>query len=241
MSYPSDLTRTKNWGTETLTDSDLEGQLDLIINWAMAVVNSSTGHTHDGTSNQGPKIPITNLTVGSQALGDIIYSSSSTAMVRLAGNTTTTQKFLAQTGNGSVSAAPSWVDPSAVQATMETGTSTTTFVTPAVVKYSPLVAKAWVQFDGTGSDPITYAAGSGISGTTVAKNGAGDYTITWGTAFSSSAYCVVATQGGTGGDAPTSIIYVSSQTTTTCTIKIYRQGVGANDMTLINVVAFGDQ
>jgi len=61
MAYPSDLTRTKNWGTEILTDSDLEGQLDLIINWAMAVVNASTGHTHDGTSNQGPKIPITNL------------------------------------------------------------------------------------------------------------------------------------------------------------------------------------
>lgn len=108
MAYPSDLTRTKNWGTEILTDADLEGQLDLIINWAMAVVNASTGHTHDGTSNNGPKIPITNLTVGSQALGDIIYSSSSTAMVRLAGNTTATKKFLTQTGDGSLSTAPGW-------------------------------------------------------------------------------------------------------------------------------------
>lgn len=87
MAYPSDLTRTKNWGTETLTDSDLEGQLDLIINWAMAVVNASTGHTHDGTSNQGPKINITNLTVGSQAQGDIFYASSSSAWARLGAGT----------------------------------------------------------------------------------------------------------------------------------------------------------
>jgi len=54
MSFPSDSARTKNWGTETLTDSDLEGQFDLIINWAMAALNATTGHAHDGTSNQGP-------------------------------------------------------------------------------------------------------------------------------------------------------------------------------------------
>jgi len=108
MAFPSDLTRTKNWGTEILTDSDLEGQFDLIINWVMASNHSTTGHTHDGTSNQGPKIPVTNLTVGSQALGDLIYASSSSAWTRVAGNTTATKKFLAQTGDGSASAAPSW-------------------------------------------------------------------------------------------------------------------------------------
>lgn len=58
MAYPSDLVRTKNWGTETLTDADLEGQLDLIINWVMAAQNSSTGHKHDGTSNEGPKLSV---------------------------------------------------------------------------------------------------------------------------------------------------------------------------------------
>lgn len=41
-------------------------------------------------------------------LGDIEYESGANTAARLAGNTTTTQKFLAQTGNGSVSAAPSW-------------------------------------------------------------------------------------------------------------------------------------
>jgi hypothetical protein len=41
-------------------------------------------------------------------LGDIIYENSTPAAARLAGNTTTTNKFLSQVGNGSISAAPSW-------------------------------------------------------------------------------------------------------------------------------------
>lgn len=54
--FPSDSVRTKNWITETLTDADLEGQLDLLHEYLKAALNSSTGHTHDGTSNQGPKL-----------------------------------------------------------------------------------------------------------------------------------------------------------------------------------------
>lgn len=108
MAFPSDSARTKNWGTEVLTDSDLEAQLDLLHNYFLACLNSSTGHSHDGTSNQGPKINITNLTVSSQALGDLIYASSGSAWARKGGNTTTTKKFLNQTGDGSASAAPSW-------------------------------------------------------------------------------------------------------------------------------------
>jgi hypothetical protein len=41
-------------------------------------------------------------------LGDIIYENATPAATRLAGNTTTTKKFLTQTGNGSISAAPGW-------------------------------------------------------------------------------------------------------------------------------------
>lgn len=83
MAFPSDSARTKNWGTEILTDSDLEGQLDILHAYFVASLNSTTGHSHDGTSNQGPKINITNLTVSSQATGDIYYASSSSANARL--------------------------------------------------------------------------------------------------------------------------------------------------------------
>lgn len=41
-------------------------------------------------------------------LGDIIYGSGSSTNARLAGNTTSTKNFLTQTGNGTVSAIPSW-------------------------------------------------------------------------------------------------------------------------------------
>jgi hypothetical protein len=41
-------------------------------------------------------------------LGDIPYANSTPAWTKLAGNTTTTKKWLNQTGNGSVSAAPRW-------------------------------------------------------------------------------------------------------------------------------------
>lgn len=43
-------------------------------------------------------------------LGDTIYSSASNTLSKLAGNITTAKKFLTQTGNGSISAAPSWFD-----------------------------------------------------------------------------------------------------------------------------------
>lgn len=44
----------------------------------------------------------------SYAIGDTLYASSTTALSKLSGNTTTTRKFLRQTGNGTASAAPAW-------------------------------------------------------------------------------------------------------------------------------------
>lgn len=41
-------------------------------------------------------------------LGDMIYGGASGTRTRVAGNTSATKMFLSQTGNGSVSAAPSW-------------------------------------------------------------------------------------------------------------------------------------
>lgn len=41
-------------------------------------------------------------------LGDIMYEDATPQAVRLAGNTTSTKKFLTQTGTGTISAAPAW-------------------------------------------------------------------------------------------------------------------------------------
>jgi hypothetical protein len=48
------------------------------------------------------------ITITTQALGDLVYASAGNAWVNLAGNITATKKFLRQTGNGSISAAPAW-------------------------------------------------------------------------------------------------------------------------------------
>jgi hypothetical protein len=86
--YPSDLVRSKNWGTEILTDTDLEAQLDLIIAWVMAALDSSSGHAHEATSNKSQKVNVaTGLIVTSQAQGDALYASSASAFARLAAGT----------------------------------------------------------------------------------------------------------------------------------------------------------
>lgn len=48
--------------------------------------------------------------ITSYTLGDMLYASATDTLATLAGNMTSTQKFLAQTGTGSVSAAPGWVE-----------------------------------------------------------------------------------------------------------------------------------
>ena len=82
MAFPSDLARTKNGGTELMHDKDLEGQFDLIIDWIMAALNAATGHKHDGTANEGPKVLINNLNIASAAQGDIIFRGAA-AFARL--------------------------------------------------------------------------------------------------------------------------------------------------------------
>lgn len=42
------------------------------------------------------------------ALGDLLYASAANTLSKLAGNITATKKFLSQTGNGAISAAPTW-------------------------------------------------------------------------------------------------------------------------------------
>jgi len=61
-----------------------------------AAVSGALGATNGGTGQS------------TYTLGDTVYSSAANTLAKLAGNTTTTKKFLVQTGTGSVSAAPEW-------------------------------------------------------------------------------------------------------------------------------------
>ena len=59
-------------------------------------VSGALGATNGGTG------------LSSYVLGDTIYSSAANTLIALPGNTTTTKKYLVQTGTGAVSAAPTW-------------------------------------------------------------------------------------------------------------------------------------
>lgn len=61
-----------------------------------------------GTDKKVTAATLQAFTVPTTTLGDLVYENATPAPARLPGNTTTTQKFLTQTGTGSVSAAPVW-------------------------------------------------------------------------------------------------------------------------------------
>lgn len=59
MAFPTASSRSKNWGTEVLTDADLEAQLDLLHTYFNDSLHATTGHAHTGGTNDGPKITLT--------------------------------------------------------------------------------------------------------------------------------------------------------------------------------------
>lgn len=93
-------------GTGKVTNSMLAGSIDLTakVAGALPLANGGTGQTTAAAAFDALSPNTT--------LGDIAYRGSS-SNVRLAGNTTTTKKYLSQTGTGSASAAPTWDAPTA--------------------------------------------------------------------------------------------------------------------------------
>jgi hypothetical protein len=68
---------------------------------AAGAVSGTLDETNGGTGNT------------TYTTGDTLYSSAANTLAKLAGNTTTTKKFLGQTGTGAVSQAPVWEQPAA--------------------------------------------------------------------------------------------------------------------------------
>lgn len=64
MSWPSNAARTKTWGTEVLTSSDLQGQFDLLCQYFIDSLNGTTGHKHTGGTNDGQQIILTTGVTG---------------------------------------------------------------------------------------------------------------------------------------------------------------------------------
>ena len=114
-------------------------------------------------------LPATNGGTGlsSYATGDLIYSSATNTLSKLAGNTSTTKQFLVQTGTGSASAAPAWASIVAgdVPTLNQNTTGSAGSVANALTAGTGLTASATYN----GSAAITFDA----TGTTInAKTGA---------------------------------------------------------------------
>jgi len=188
MAWSSDLVRTKNWSTEILTDADLEGQLDLIINWVMALANETTGHKHDATENEGPKI----------ATGGIANDAITFALIDDDGD------FGLFTGDWSFNeialvedTAPSTAASEGKIYTKDTGGQPEIFFREEsngdevqITKGGKVkgVADAWVNFTGA-----TATVNDSFNVDSVTRNSAGNYTITWTTDFADTNYCLVLT------------------------------------------------
>lgn len=111
-------------GTATVTTGDLlygsgtntwgklaagAGYKSLVMNAGGTQVEWNAVALNQAGSVSG-SLPATNGGTGQNAyaVGDILYSGVTDTLSRLAGNTTTTKKYLVQTGTGSASAAPLW-------------------------------------------------------------------------------------------------------------------------------------
>ena len=127
----------------------------------------------------------------------------------------------------------------AIQSEMETPTSALRWITPAILKYHPLIPKAWVVFNGTGTPAIT--ASSNV--TSITDNGTGDYTINFTTALSSTAYAWYGTARAVTAGAGTCVTAESGDTKTASAlqIKVRRTSTDAAfDSAEIAVFVFGD-
>jgi hypothetical protein len=145
----------------------------------------------------------------SWTLGDILYSSATNTLSKLAGNTSSTLKVFTQTGTGTVSAAPAWSTVTVTHTLLTSGSGT--YNVPAGCK------QIYVRMIGAGG-------GGGPSGTGANVDGGTGGSTTFGTNSAG---------GGPGGASSNATTFASgpvggSNTTTLGTIIMSLVGSGGN-------------
>jgi hypothetical protein len=130
------------------------------IEWNAVALNQSNAVS--GT------LPATSGGTGQNAytVGDTLYSGTTNTLAKLAGNITTTKKFLGQTGTGAASAAPVWEQPAATDITGLAASATTDTTNAANITSGVLpsgrISGSYTGLTGTGA----LAAGSLATGFT---------------------------------------------------------------------------
>ena len=138
------------------------GTSTMSINQASSGASGFLSSTDWSSFNSKLNNPLTTL-------GDTLYSNASGAAVRLAGNTSATQKFLSQTGDGfGNSAAPSWQEISAISIGAVPSSRTLTINGTA---YDLSANRSWSVGTVTSVALTTTTSGISISGSPVTSSG----------------------------------------------------------------------
>lgn len=159
---------------------------------------SAVANTNNFTLQFGGRVTgLSGLTAGTvyflspSSAGDATSTEPSTAgqvskPVYLADSTTTA--ILTVESRGSI-ISTAGVLSEATQSDMETGTSTSTYVSPAKAQYHPSAAKAWARITYSGGTP-SVSLGYNVSSLT--DTGTGIVTVNFTTAFSGTTYAIIA-------------------------------------------------
>lgn len=187
-------------------------------------------HTHTGVYEPADATILKDADIGSTVLGYVAPSTSG--------------KVLTSNGSAWTSAAlPALA--TAAQTDQETATSTILAVTPGRQQYHPSSAKAWINWNGTGT-PAVRASYNMDPTTPITDNGTGDYTLNIGTNMSSANYCTVLGHGSQNGSGSLYTMGVSDGDVAThvtagsIRLRAY-QAATLTDINWLNAAFFGDQ
>ncbi len=150
---------------------------------AASIITSGTIGIANGGTGQATKAPAFDALSPLSALGDVLYGGASGTGTRLAGNTSATKMFLSQTGNGSVSAAPGWLQPAFSD--LSGTASLTTQVTGTLPAGNGGTGSAFTAFTGPSASTKTFTLPNADStiltsnaAVTVAQGGSGLQSLT---------------------------------------------------------------
>lgn len=199
------------------------------------LTRTPTKSTNANAAINASSAALVSISPRAETLNDAsLFTTGTVATARLGSGTANSGSFL----RGDQTWTAVTIPVAATQSDMEAATSTTTFVTPQIFKFSPFAAKAWVKWGVTS----TILASSGV--TSITDNGVGDWTVNWSTAFSSANYVgqyTLETVNVPALGALTSTIKFSGQAAGSLRVASYDSTLSLSDGTNNHVVAFGDQ